>query len=412
MPHHLLHTVYTAYCKEHGYTPLGMSKFISHLRTVLPHNFVERRWSPMSEGKRERVPAHWEYVTTLQGAFVSLKPQDAFRGSGENAPPPTDPIWVCRKSKCEEGGLMEFSDFWNPPFPPDDDGDDGGGGDNNPSTPPIPPQPSLAVQGGSKNEGVSNCTLDKPEPREIKGVQGGSTVQHGGFGIEKSTVAVLEKNEVEISSTAIKGGGQTLDTLDKQPEPTIKEPPLQKTAPFFKAHIGLTWNEPSLGNEPDYSTFPHRRSNNLQAMTKLANTIKERLLAANHQEELAAAKLEYGDNQVNWVWKCLLTESEREKVKATSLALQLNLLGTAPTVEAGKTTLVYSHPTAGRDVAHYSELDNLSQPDEYAQVDWEGSKFDGVKGKVVRRTEDEVELLVEGCDYNPCFPVMRVRFLY
>jgi hypothetical protein len=99
-------------------------------------------------------------------------------------------------------------------------------------------------------------------------------------------------------------------------------------------------------------------------------------------------------------------------VKATSLALQLNLLGTAPTVEAGKTTLVHSHPTAGRDVAHYSELDNLSQPDEYAQVDWEGSKFDGVKGKVVRRTEDEVELLVEGCDYNPCFPVMRVRFLY
>jgi hypothetical protein len=33
------------------------------------------------------------------------------------------------------------------------------------------------------------------------------------------------------------------------------------------------------------------------------------------------------------------------------------------------------------------------------------------KAKVVRRTEDEVELLVEGCDYNPCFPVQRVRFL-
>jgi hypothetical protein len=111
------------------------------------------------------------------------------------------------------------------------------------------------------------------------------------------------------------------------------------------------------------------------------------------------------------VWKCLLTESEREKVKATALCVQLNLLGTAPTVEAGKTTLVHSHPTASEKVAHYSELDSLSQSDEYAQVDWEGSKFDGVKGQVVRRTEDEVELLVEGCDYNPCFPVMRVRFL-
>jgi len=411
MPHHLLHTVYTAYCKEHGYTPLGMSKFISHLRTVLPHNFVERRWSPMSEGKRERVPAHWEYVTTLPGAFVSLTQNDAFRGSGEKVPPPTDPIWVCRKSKCEEGGLMEFADFWNPPEPPDDDGDDEGGSDNNLPTPPIPPQPSLAVQGGSKNEGVSNCTLDKPEQREIKGVQGGSTVQPGGFGIEKSTVAVLEKNEVEIFSTSIEGGGQTLDTLDKKPEPAIKEPPAKKTAPKFKAHVGLTWNEPSLGNEPDYSTFPHRRSNNLQAMTKLANTIKEQLLAATHKEELAVVKGEHGDNQVNWVWKRLLTESEREKVKATAQALQLNLLGTAPTVEAEKTTLAHSHPAAAAKVAHSSELDSLSQSDEYAQVDWEGSKFDGAKGKVVRRTEDEVELLVEGCDYNPCFPVMRVRFL-
>jgi hypothetical protein len=122
MPHHLLHTVYTAYCKEHGYTPLGMSKFISHLRTVLPQNFVERRWSPMSDGKRDRVPAHWEYVTTVPGAFVSISQNDRWSGSGENAPPPTDPLWVCRKSKCEEGGLMEFADFWNPPEPPDDDG--------------------------------------------------------------------------------------------------------------------------------------------------------------------------------------------------------------------------------------------------------------------------------------------------
>jgi hypothetical protein len=111
------------------------------------------------------------------------------------------------------------------------------------------------------------------------------------------------------------------------------------------------------------------------------------------------------------VWKRLLTESEREKVKATAQALQLNLLGTAPTVEAEKTTLAHSHPAAAAKVAHSSELDSLSQSDEYAQVDWEGSKFDGAKGKVVRRTEDEVELLVEGCDYNPCFPVMRVRFL-
>jgi len=325
MPHHLLHTVYTAYCKEHGYTPLGMSKFISHLRTVLPQNFVERRWSPMSDGKRDRVPAHWEYVTTVPGAFVSISQNDRWSGSGENAPPPTDPLWVCRKSKCEEGGLMEFADFWNPPEPPDDDGGDWGGHDNNPPRPPIPSQPYLGVQGGSENSALSNCTLDKPEQREIKGVQGGSTVQPGDLAREKSTVAVLEKMETEISSTAIKGGGQTLDTLDKKPEPAIKEPP-RKTGPKFKAHIGLKWSEPVSGDETDYSTFPHRRSDNLRAKIKQAFRIKEQLLAATNSFELATVSKEHGENQVSWVWRNLLTEAEQNKVRATAQTFQLSLL--------------------------------------------------------------------------------------
>jgi hypothetical protein len=52
-----------------------------------------------------------------------------------------------------------------------------------------------------------------------------------------------------------------------------------------------------------------------------------------------------------------------------------------------------------------------TQSEQYAQVCWEGSQFDGAFGKVVKRLKDEVELLIEGCDYPPCFPVQRVRFL-
>jgi hypothetical protein len=324
MHHHLLHTVYTAYCREHGYTPLGMSKFISHLKTVLPHNFVQRRWGSMSNGKRDRVPAHWEYVTTVPGAFVSINQNEGFRNSGENAPPPTDPIWVCRKSKCEEGGLMEFADFWNPPSPPDDDGGNWGDRDNNPPIPPTPPSSHEGVQGGSKNQAVSNCTVDNPEQRKIKGVQGGSTVQPRDKALEKSTIAVLEKNETEISDTSISSGGQRVDTLDKKASRAIPEPSV-KPSPEFKAHIGLKWSV-SCGNEPDYSTFPHRASDSLQAKTKLANRIKEQLLAATDKEKLVAVKQEHGANQVNWVHDTLLTESEREKVKATAQTEQLNLL--------------------------------------------------------------------------------------
>jgi hypothetical protein len=63
-----------------------------------------------------------------------------------------------------------------------------------------------------------------------------------------------------------------------------------------------------------------------------------------------------------------------------------------------------------RAAAQEATTGELAQSEEYAQVCWEGSRFDGAKGKVVRRSKDEVELLIEGCDYNPCFPVQRVRF--
>lgn len=62
-------------------------------------------------------------------------------------------------------------------------------------------------------------------------------------------------------------------------------------------------------------------------------------------------------------------------------------------------------------VAQETTTLELAQSEQYAQVYWEGSRFDGAKGKVVKRSKDEVELLVEGCDYTPSFPIQRVRFL-
>jgi hypothetical protein len=166
--------------------------------------------------------------------------------------------------------------------------------------------------------------VDNPEQRKIKGVQGGSTVQPKDFELEKSTVAVLERIAPEISDTSISEGGQSLDTLDKKSSQAIPEPSVKQPGPEFKAHIGLKWSV-SCG-ELDYSTFPHRASDSLQAKTKLANRIKEQLLAATDKEKLVAVKQEHGANQVNWVHDTLLTESEREKVKATGQTEQLNLL--------------------------------------------------------------------------------------
>jgi hypothetical protein len=191
--------------------------------------------------------------------------------------------------------------------------------------------------------------VDNPEQRKIKGVQGGSTVQPKDFELEKSTVAVLERIAPEISDTSISEGGQSLDTLDKKSSQAIPEPSVKQPGPEFKAHIGLKWSV-SCG-ELDYSTFPHRASDSLQAKTKLANRIKEQLLAATDKEKLAAVKQEHGENQVNWVHDSLLTFSEREKVKATGQTEQLNLLDHSYCSESPQSSDPWLEPGSLADMA-------------------------------------------------------------
>jgi phage/plasmid-associated DNA primase/ssDNA-binding Zn-finger/Zn-ribbon topoisomerase 1 len=216
IPHHLLHTWYVAYCKEHGYTPLGMSKFISHLKTILPQNFSDRSWSPMVDGKRSRVAAHWEFISPLEGAFVKSDVEvdnNPFQGRTEK----NNPTWICIKSACEEGGLMDFEDFWQPPQPPQPPLSycDNTVTDTKDYMQPIPsqnpPEFVQSVQGGSN-------FAESLKQRNSGGVQGGSTVQGIASAIEKNAVCVVEKLEVEntndFSSTSVTGGGQTECTLD------------------------------------------------------------------------------------------------------------------------------------------------------------------------------------------------------
>ena len=270
VPNHLLHSWYVAYCKEHGYNPLGMSKFISHLKTILPRNSVDRSWSPMVNGKRDRIQAHWSNLASLPGVFVSWEPSD--RDSGERLSPPQNPIWICIKSKCNEGGLMDFEDFWSPPNPPDDSGNGGNGGNGsgnggnggnslgsggndsgngcnsnggnglgsggNTPTSPTPNNPPI-FQG----EFLENNPPKSPEASHSIGVQPVQgeifhsphpgqaettqyqwcppcpIVQGTGFDLEKNN-EVTQRNyqivETNFSFSPITVGGQNMDTLDSR----------------------------------------------------------------------------------------------------------------------------------------------------------------------------------------------------
>lgn len=204
--HHILHSFYTAYCKAHNYAPMGMSKFVSHLKLILPQNFVPRAWSPTINKQRYRIPAHWQYISVLDGVFVDLansekeNASNGYQGTTEQQ----EPQWICCKSKCVEGGLELFGAFWNPP-----DGDGGGsggdGGNNPPSIPPNQPSPNQGTgeqpissqstasgcnSGGNRQYESNPSKLEGPSYQSLKqvhsqAVQAGSTVQSQSFGIEK-----------------------------------------------------------------------------------------------------------------------------------------------------------------------------------------------------------------------------------
>jgi len=107
---HELHSWFIAYCKAHGYSDnRGMSKFIAHLKTVIPQHHVPRH---RKDGELQ--PAHWTCMTLLPGVMVDVSlAEDASNGyqAKPNQQHP-EPEWRCAKFRCSEGGLLAFEE-WN-----------------------------------------------------------------------------------------------------------------------------------------------------------------------------------------------------------------------------------------------------------------------------------------------------------
>ena len=90
---HMLHTWYEAFCLVHGYQRMSMSRFVSHLKTILPNQFQPRKRALVADNPdRPWVPAHWTGLKVLPTVFESAE----------------DGSVRCIKSDCVEGGLAAF----------------------------------------------------------------------------------------------------------------------------------------------------------------------------------------------------------------------------------------------------------------------------------------------------------------
>ena len=67
-------------------------------------------------------------------------------------------------------------------------------------------------------------------------------------------------------------------------------------------------------------------------------------MLAVSKEELTTVKQKHGENQINWVWRNLLTQGEREKLRTVTQTEQLNLLSLVPAAAQAEVS------TAGAEV--------------------------------------------------------------
>ena len=107
---HELHSWFIAYCKAHGYSDnRGMSKFTSHLKTVIPQHHVPRH---RKDGELQ--PARWTHMALLPGVMVDVSEacdvSNGYQGKPTRHHP--EPEWRCAKFLCSEGGLLAFEE-WN-----------------------------------------------------------------------------------------------------------------------------------------------------------------------------------------------------------------------------------------------------------------------------------------------------------
>lgn len=112
---HELHSWFAAFAQTHGYQGWGMTKFVNHLKTILPNHYVPRRRATSSLN-REMIPAHWVNIQPIPEAFVDISEKGAGQGDyprsgSQGMDTRSEPTWKCIKSECCEGGLVAFLEF-------------------------------------------------------------------------------------------------------------------------------------------------------------------------------------------------------------------------------------------------------------------------------------------------------------
>lgn len=93
-----LYDYYVSFCKAQGLLAKGSTGFLSHLKIVIPNNFVDRK-SIRQNGNIVKVPAHYNHIKLVNPSLFAQS--DSY-----------DTTWVCAKKQLSDGGIKAFSTYW------------------------------------------------------------------------------------------------------------------------------------------------------------------------------------------------------------------------------------------------------------------------------------------------------------
>jgi hypothetical protein len=149
----------------------------------------------------------------------------------------------------------------------------------------------------------------------------------GGQGDLSSSISYLDNPVLETLESSISS------PLEKEPEniqgieeADVSLVSLNYTGQGFQPSLDAV-DSPSPQASLDFSSFPHRTSDDIRAKENRASKCRELMLGCSNSEELALFKRESGfsENEIKWVFNRLLSPSEKEAVRQAAIAHQLTL---------------------------------------------------------------------------------------
>ncbi|PSF30438.1 hypothetical protein C7H19_23865 [Aphanothece hegewaldii CCALA 016] len=173
--------------------------------------------------------------------------------------------------------------------------------------PPHDPPSFLEVDQGENLDSTSNTAIsDPPDPPINKSFS--NSLKHP----LRDEEVLINEQKFEPETLEVDQQNQTVTPQGVEP----CDPPRS------------TPRSTSVVDQVDYSTYPHRTSNDIRAKEKRAFKCLVLMLGCTNKEELTRFKNESGfsSNEIDWVFHHVLTESEQQKLNEAALASQLNFL--------------------------------------------------------------------------------------